>query len=73
MAVLAVDRVGRRPLLLFGVGGMCLSALAVGVEGLVAYESMIGTYIAVVALFLFVGCYQVRLINTRRILLCRIL
>ncbi len=54
-----VDKVGRRPLLLLGVGGMCLSALAIGVVVLVASSSMVSTYISVAALFLFVGCYQV--------------
>lgn len=59
VAVLSVDSFGRRPLLLLGVAGMCLSALLVGVSTLVSYGSMIVTYLSIAGLFIFVGAYQV--------------
>ena len=58
VAVLTVDRGGRRPLLLLGVGGMVLSALTIGVAVLASYSSMAVTYISIVGLFIFVGSYQ---------------
>ena len=60
VAVLTVDKGGRRPLLLVGVGGMVLSALAIGIAVLASYSSMAVTYISIVGLFVFVGSYQAR-------------
>ena len=57
--MLAVDRFGRRPLLLLGVGGMFASALIIGIACQVAYLSTAATYITIVFLFVFVGSYQV--------------
>lgn len=60
VAVLTVDRGGRRPLLLLGVAGMVLSALMIGVAVLVSYASMTVTYLSIAGLFIFVGSYQAR-------------
>lgn len=55
VAVLAVDRLGRRPLLLGGVSGLTISLFLLG-----AYYTFLGSApaVAVVALLFFVGCYQ---------------
>ncbi|KMT16711.1 hypothetical protein BVRB_3g049950 [Beta vulgaris subsp. vulgaris] len=55
VAVLVVDKLGRRPLLLGGVSGMVISLLFLG-----AYYTFLGDApaIAVVGLLLYVGCYQ---------------
>ncbi|XP_024021020.1 D-xylose-proton symporter-like 2 [Morus notabilis] len=54
-AVLLVDRLGRRPLLLGGVSGMVISLFLLG-----SYYLFLGNVwvVAVVALLLYVGCYQ---------------
>lgn len=54
-AVLIVDKLGRRPLLLGGVSGMFLSLLLLG-----AYYTFLdkAPAVAVVGLLLYVGCYQ---------------
>lgn len=59
VCVLTVDKFGRRPLLLLGVGGMFASALIIGVACQIAYSSAAATYITIVFLFVFVGSYQV--------------
>jgi len=51
VAVFTVDVYGRRPLLLTGVAGMILSLLVLG--------SVHSPVLSVVALLLYVGCYQV--------------
>ena len=61
VAVLTVDSAGRRPLLLFGVAGMCFSAMLVGIAALISYGSAAVTYISIVGLFGFIGSYQVLL------------
>ncbi|XP_021725807.1 D-xylose-proton symporter-like 2 [Chenopodium quinoa] len=55
VAVLFVDKFGRRPLLLGGVSGMVISLLFLG-----AYYTFLGDApaIAVIGLLLYVGCYQ---------------
>ncbi|KAL2921422.1 D-xylose-proton symporter-like 2 [Bienertia sinuspersici] len=55
LAVLIVDKLGRRPLLLSGVSGMVISLLFLG-----AYYTFLGDApaIAVIGLLLYVGCYQ---------------
>lgn len=55
VAVLVVDKLGRRPLLLGGVSGMVISLLFLG-----AYYTFLGDApaVAVVGLLLYVGCYQ---------------
>lgn len=75
VAVATVDRLGRRPLLLGGVGGMVVALLLLtaaqgGVDASavkaaeVAAESAGGAaWLSAVALLLYVGCYQV---NGRR-------
>ncbi|KAH6814237.1 Major facilitator superfamily protein [Perilla frutescens var. frutescens] len=56
VAVLKVDDLGRRPLLIGGVGGLAISLLL-----LTAYFKFLGGYplVAVAALLLYVGCYQI--------------
>ncbi|KAG6433444.1 hypothetical protein SASPL_105058 [Salvia splendens] len=56
VAVLKVDDLGRRPLLIGGVGGLAFSLLLLS-----AYYKFLGGYplLAVAALLLYVGCYQI--------------
>lgn len=56
IAVLKVDELGRRPLLIGGVSGITLSLLL-----LAAYYKLLQGFpiIAVISLLLYVGCYQV--------------
>ncbi|RVW56657.1 D-xylose-proton symporter-like 3, chloroplastic [Vitis vinifera] len=56
IAVLKVDDIGRRPLLIGGVGGLALSLLLLS-----AYYKFLGGFpvVAVAALLLYVGCYQI--------------
>lgn len=58
MAVLTVDSVGRRPLLLWGVGGMTVALVGLGGSSL-ALSGSVSTWSSVVALLLYVGAYQV--------------
>ncbi|GKV06972.1 hypothetical protein SLEP1_g18787 [Rubroshorea leprosula] len=55
VAVIVVDRIGRRPLLLGGVSGMVVSLFLLG-----SYYVFLDDVpaVAVVALLLYVGCYQ---------------
>ncbi|KAL8151473.1 hypothetical protein V2J09_021281 [Rumex salicifolius] len=55
VAVLVVDKIGRRPLLLGGVSGLTISLFLLG-----AYYTFLGSApaVAVVALLFYVGCYQ---------------
>ncbi|KAL3524526.1 hypothetical protein ACH5RR_017360 [Cinchona calisaya] len=55
VAVLVVDRVGRRPLLLGGVSGMVISLFLLG-----SYYTYLDdvSAVAVVGLLVYVGCYQ---------------
>ncbi|PPS01338.1 hypothetical protein GOBAR_AA19312 [Gossypium barbadense] len=55
VAVVVVDRLGRRPLLLGGVSGMVISLFLLGSYYLFLDDL---AAIAVVALLLYVGCYQ---------------
>ncbi|PON41476.1 Sugar/inositol transporter [Parasponia andersonii] len=55
VAVLVVDRLGRRPLLLGGVSGIVISLFLLGSYYLFLDNVWV---IAVVALLLYVGCYQ---------------
>ncbi|KAG5515217.1 hypothetical protein RHGRI_036301 [Rhododendron griersonianum] len=56
VAVLKVDDLGRRPLLIGGVSGIVLSLLLLS-----AYYKFLGGFplVAVAALLLYVGCYQI--------------
>ncbi|EYU45952.1 hypothetical protein ABFS82_04G087100 [Erythranthe guttata] len=56
VAVLKVDDLGRRPLLIGGVGGLAFSLLLLS-----AYYKFLGgfPFVAVAALLLYVGCYQI--------------
>ncbi|XP_075519797.1 D-xylose-proton symporter-like 3, chloroplastic [Primulina tabacum] len=56
VAVLKVDDLGRRPLLIGGVGGLATSLLLLS-----AYYQFLGEFpfVAVAALLLYVGCYQI--------------
>ncbi|CAI9767778.1 unnamed protein product [Fraxinus pennsylvanica] len=58
VAVLVVDRLGRRPLLLGGISGMVISLFLLG-----SYYTYLDDVpaVAVVALLLYVGCYQIDL------------
>ena len=78
VCVLTVDKFGRRPLLLLGVGGMFASALIIGIACQIAYSSVAATYITIVFLFVFVGSYQVTgsrvsLLPVPHFLMCRYL
>ncbi|KAI3471302.1 hypothetical protein Pfo_027965 [Paulownia fortunei] len=55
VAILVVDRLGRRPLLLGGVSGIAISLFLLG-----SYYTYLGDVpaVAVVALLAYVGCYQ---------------
>lgn len=55
IAVLTVDKLGRRPLLITGVSGMGVSLFL-----LAAYYAFLGSapVVAVISLLLYVGCYQ---------------
>ncbi|XP_056841961.1 D-xylose-proton symporter-like 1 isoform X2 [Raphanus sativus] len=55
VAVIVIDRLGRRPLLVCGVSGMMISLFLMG-----SYYIFYNTVpaVAVVALLLYVGCYQ---------------
>lgn len=55
VAVLVVDKLGRRPLLLGGVSGMVISLFLIGSYYLFLDDVPV---VAVVALLLYVGCYQ---------------
>ncbi|KAF8072353.1 D-xylose-proton symporter [Scenedesmus sp. PABB004] len=66
VAVASVDRVGRRPLLLGGVGGMALALAALtaaqgGVDAAAGAAAGVGgaAWVSVAAMLLYVGCYQV--------------
>ncbi|KAI5075409.1 hypothetical protein GOP47_0009485 [Adiantum capillus-veneris] len=56
VAVFKVDELGRRPLLIAGVGGLILSLFLLG-----GYYSVGQSYpvLAVISLLLYVGCYQI--------------
>ncbi|KAK0604124.1 hypothetical protein LWI29_012258 [Acer saccharum] len=56
VAVLKVDDLGRRPLLIGGVSGLAISLLLLS-----AYYKILGGFplVAVAALLLYVGCYQI--------------
>nr|GMC60864.1 D-xylose-proton symporter-like 2 [Ipomoea batatas]GME11726.1 D-xylose-proton symporter-like 2 [Ipomoea batatas] len=55
VAVVVVDRLGRRPLLLGGVSGIAVALFLLG-----SYYTFLGNVppVAVIALLLYVGCYQ---------------
>ncbi|KAK3153417.1 hypothetical protein QOZ80_2BG0172300 [Eleusine coracana subsp. coracana] len=55
LAVLVVDRLGRRPLLIGGVSGIAVSLFLLS-----SYYTLLKdvSYVAVIALLLYVGCYQ---------------
>ena len=59
MAVLTVDSLGRRPLLLGGVGSMVVALLALG-GSQIALSGGAETWTSVAALLLYVGAYQAR-------------
>lgn len=53
-----VESVGRRPLLLWGVTGMTVALVGLGLSSL-ALEGSAETWTSVVALLVYVGAYQV--------------
>lgn len=55
VAVLVVDRLGRRPLLIGGVSGITVALFLLS-----SYYTLLkdASYVAVIALLLYVGCYQ---------------
>ncbi|XP_038977833.1 D-xylose-proton symporter-like 2 [Phoenix dactylifera] len=55
IAVLVVDRVGRRPLLIGGVSGIVISLFLLSSYYTLFKDS---AFVAVIALLLYVGCYQ---------------
>ncbi|KAJ1406672.1 Sugar/inositol transporter [Sesbania bispinosa] len=56
VAVVVVDRLGRRPLLLGGVSGMVISLFLLGSYYIFLDNAAV---VAVVGLLLYVGCYQI--------------
>ncbi|MCI07097.1 D-xylose-proton symporter-like 2-like [Trifolium medium] len=56
VAVVVVDRLGRRPLLLGGVSGIVISLFLLGSYYIFLDNAAV---LAVVGLLLYVGCYQV--------------
>jgi hypothetical protein len=58
-AVFTVDKLGRRPLLLGGVGGIVVALLALGGLQYVGADAGPATLLSCVALLLYVGAYQV--------------
>ena len=58
VAVLTVDSVGRRPLLLAGIAGLTIALCALSAAQLLAVGQA-ATWTSVIALLLYVGCYQV--------------
>jgi MFS family permease len=59
-AVFLVDRVGRRPLLLFGVTGMVIALTLLSASSSTSYTATFEQMLpSVSALLLFVGCYQI--------------
>jgi SP family galactose:H+ symporter-like MFS transporter len=60
VAILLVDRVGRRPLLLFGVGGMGLSLCALGIGFMLGQGASLG-WITAAGLACYVGCFAIGL------------
>jgi hypothetical protein len=74
VAVASVDKLGRRPLLLFGVSGMVVALLALtaaqgGVDAAEAAAAAAGgsaAWLSAAALLLYVGCYQVRVSHQSR-------
>jgi len=68
VAVVTVDRLGRRPLLLGGVSGMILALITLGFttpgapwSHLIGIDPSSLAQLSVIALLLFVGCYQARI------------
>lgn len=64
VAVLTVEDLGRRPLLLIGVSSIVASLLALGGSQL-ALTGQLETWTSVVALLLYVGAYQVCIASVR--------
>ncbi|KAK9818055.1 hypothetical protein WJX72_006373 [[Myrmecia] bisecta] len=58
VAVLTVDSWGRRPLLLTGVTGMTLALMALGGSQFASLGGL-ATWVSLIALLVYVGCYQV--------------
>lgn len=56
LAVWKVDKIGRRPILLIGAGGLTISVFMLAIY--YAYADNAAA-LAVIALFIYVGCYQV--------------
>lgn len=61
VAAFSVDSLGRRPLLLWGVSGMVVSLVTLGSVQTVLSGGAVGpiVWVNVVALLLYVGCYQI--------------
>jgi SP family sugar:H+ symporter-like MFS transporter len=60
VAIAVIDRVGRRPLLLLGCAGMCLSMLALGANALLAARgSREAAWVTLICLAAFVGFFGV--------------
>ena len=60
MAVLTVDKAGRRPLLLGGVAGIIVALLLLSGAQAIGPEAGPTALLSVGALLLYVGAYQVR-------------
>ena len=58
VAVATVERAGRRPLLLAGVGGMTVALACLAVASATLGGTPAGAWACVAALLLYVGCYQ---------------
>ena len=59
IAVVTVESLGRRPLLLVGVAGMIVSLFVLGISSSLAATSQGFAIAAVLALLAYVSCYQV--------------
>jgi sugar porter (SP) family MFS transporter len=61
VALRIIDRVGRRPLLLYGLVGMVISLGVLGAAFLLAGSSSIVAWLAVISLALYVACFAIGL------------
>jgi sugar porter (SP) family MFS transporter len=63
VAILIIDKVGRRPLLIFGTAGMAVALSAIGIDFAIGGDNLhgAGAVIAIVALALYTGSFAIGL------------